>query len=64
MTLTPGSPAGTMIGCIPNNFLAVNAGCKLKEMTSLNELYDLKLIAISKLLLYSQIDARTSMLKY
>ncbi|KAK9838646.1 hypothetical protein WJX74_000581 [Apatococcus lobatus] len=37
---------GTVLGCIPNNFLAVNAGSKLKELRSLNELYDVKLMTI------------------
>ena len=43
-----GSCAGTLAGCVPNNLLAVNAGSKLKEMRSLNELYDVRLIATSE----------------
>jgi len=36
--------AGTFIGCIPNNFVAVNTGNKLGELNSLTELYDAKQI--------------------
>lgn len=31
--------AGTLIGCLPNNFLAVHAGSKLGELSSFRELY-------------------------
>lgn len=34
--------AGTLVGCMPNNFVAVNAGNKLSELQSLRELYDAK----------------------
>ena len=42
--------AGTLLGCVPNNFLAVNAGSKLKQLRSLNELYDARLMAIGEFL--------------
>ena len=31
--------AGTLIGCLPNNFLAVHAGSKLQSLTSFRDLY-------------------------
>lgn len=31
--------AGTLIGCLPNNMLAVHAGSKLGELSSFRELY-------------------------
>jgi hypothetical protein len=34
--------AGTFLGCIPNNFIAVNTGNKLGELKSLTSLYDTK----------------------
>jgi uncharacterized membrane protein YdjX (TVP38/TMEM64 family) len=37
---------GTLIGCLPNNFMAVNAGDHLSELESLSDLYDRKLIAL------------------
>lgn len=40
-TRCPGGalPAGTLIGCLPNNMLAVHAGSKLGELSSFRELY-------------------------
>lgn len=34
----------TLLGCLPNNFLAVNAGSKLGELKSFSDLYDYKII--------------------
>ena len=36
--------AGTLMGCLPNNFLAVNAGSKLGELKALTDLYDIRII--------------------
>jgi len=36
--------AATFLGCLPNNFLAVNAGSKLGELKSFSDLYDYKII--------------------
>ncbi|KAK9845737.1 hypothetical protein WJX81_000915 [Elliptochloris bilobata] len=37
---------GTLIGCLPNNFLAVHAGSKLGELRSLRDLYSPRMIAL------------------
>ena len=37
-------PTATLLGCLPNNFLAVNAGSKLGELNSVSDLYDYKII--------------------
>ena len=37
---------GTMLGCLPSNFVAVSAGSRLGELTSLSELYDTKTIVL------------------
>ncbi|CAL8468082.1 g7621 [Coccomyxa elongata] len=37
---------GTLIGCLPNNFLAVNAGSKLGELRSFTDLYDAKILLV------------------
>ncbi|CAL5220013.1 g1958 [Coccomyxa viridis] len=34
----------TFLGCLPNNFLAVNAGSKLGELKSFADLYDYKIV--------------------
>ena len=39
--------AGTLLGCLPNNFLAVNAGCKLGQLQSLADLADVRLLLIA-----------------
>ena len=36
--------AATFLGCLPNNFLAVNAGSKLGELKSFADLYDYKIV--------------------
>ena len=36
------SCAGTFLGCMPNNLIAVNAGNRLTELTSFADLYDFK----------------------
>ena len=41
-----GGLAGTLVGCLPNNFLAVNAGNKLGELSSFADLYDIKIILL------------------
>ena len=38
--------AGTFLGCLPNNFVAVSAGSKLGELQSLQDLYDRKLLLL------------------
>lgn len=38
--------AGTLLGCMPNNFVAVNAGSKLGELQSLTDLYDVKMLGL------------------
>ena len=38
---------GTFLGCLPNNFVAVSAGCRLGELRSLADLYDSKLLAVA-----------------
>lgn len=40
--------AGTLIGCLPNNFLAVNAGSKLGELKAFTDLYDAKIILVGE----------------
>lgn len=37
---------GTLLGCLPNNFVAVSAGSRLGELTSLSDLYDAKMVAL------------------
>ena len=37
---------GTLLGCMPNNFVAVSAGCRLGELRSLADLYDRKLLVV------------------
>ncbi|KAK9901612.1 hypothetical protein WJX75_004724 [Coccomyxa subellipsoidea] len=37
---------GTLVGCLPNNFLAVNAGSKLGELKSFTDLYDAKILLV------------------
>lgn len=39
--------AGTLLGCAPNNWLAVNAGQRLAELKSLSELADVKMLVYS-----------------
>ena len=41
--------AGTLIGCAPNNFVAVQAGCKLSELSSLGDLYDRRMLGMGLL---------------
>ena len=43
--------AGTFLGCLPNNFVAVSAGSKLGELQSLRDLYDRKLLLLGLSLL-------------
>lgn len=38
--------AGTLLGCMPNNFVFCNAGNRLGELQSLRDLYDVKLLLI------------------
>ena len=38
--------AGTFIGCLPNNFVAVSAGSRLGELVSLRDLYDRRLLLL------------------
>ncbi len=38
--------AGTLIGCLPNNFVAVSAGSRLGELVSLRDLYDRRLLLL------------------
>jgi uncharacterized membrane protein YdjX (TVP38/TMEM64 family) len=40
------SLAGTLLGCLPNNFVAVNAGSHLGDLTSLTDLYSGRLLAL------------------
>ncbi|GAB4817853.1 hypothetical protein N2152v2_004899 [Parachlorella kessleri] len=40
---------GTLLGCLPNNFVAVNAGSRLGELQSLRDLYDPKMLGIGEL---------------
>ena len=42
----PIAAAGTLLGCLPNNFVAVNAGSHLGDLRSLSDLYDPKLLAV------------------
>lgn len=37
---------GTFVGCMPNNFVFVNAGSRLGELRSLSDLYDIQLLLI------------------
>lgn len=38
--------AGTLLGCLPNNLFAVNAGAHLGELQSLGDLYNGKLLLL------------------
>ena len=38
--------AGTLVGCLPNNFVAVNAGSRLGDMHQLSDLYDYKMLLL------------------
>ena len=38
--------AGTVVGCLPNNFVAVSAGDRLNSMTSLSDMLDLRMLLI------------------
>ncbi|DBB15251.1 TPA: hypothetical protein ACH3X3_004251 [Trebouxia sp. C0006] len=38
--------SGTLIGCLPNNFVAVSAGSRLGELVSLRDLYDRRLLLL------------------
>lgn len=42
----PRSSAGTLLGCAPNNFVAVNAGAHLGELRSLSDLYSSRLLLL------------------
>lgn len=42
--------AGTFVGCMPNNFVFVNAGSRLGELRSLSDLYDIQLLLIGEIL--------------
>lgn len=42
----PGAAAGTLLGCLPNNLFAVNAGAHLGELQSLGDLYSGKLLLL------------------
>ena len=58
-TRCPGGalPAGTLIGCLPNNILAVNAGSKLGELSSFRELYSaVRALAGPRLWYYDKAD--------
>lgn len=48
--------AATLLGCLPNNFLAVNAGSKLGELKSFSDLYDYKIILAGDALCHSSIS--------
>ena len=39
--------AGTLVGCLPNNWLAVSAGSRLGELQSLSDLADTKMLVYS-----------------
>jgi len=38
--------AGTLLGCLPNNWVAVNAGAHLSELQSLKDLYQPRLLLL------------------
>ncbi len=38
--------AGTLLGCLPNNAVAVNAGAHLSELQSLGDLYSPRLLLL------------------
>lgn len=40
---------GTLLGCLPNNFVAVSAGSRLGEIRSMSDMYDVKSLAIGLL---------------
>jgi hypothetical protein len=40
------TPAGTLVGCLPNNLVAVNAGSHLRDLNSLSDLYSGRLLAL------------------
>lgn len=42
----PPLPPGTLLGCLPNNLVAVNAGSHLGELRSLSDLYSTRLLAL------------------
>lgn len=46
--LTEIVPPGTFVGCVPNNFLAVNAGNKLGELKAFTDLYDAKILLVGE----------------
>jgi len=37
---------GTLIGCLPNNFMAAHAGDHLSDLNSLSDLYDPRIIGL------------------
>eukprot|EP00884_Botryococcus_braunii_P002026 jgi/Botrbrau1/11824/Bobra.0224s0021.1 len=37
---------GTLLGCLPNNFLAVKAGTKLAEIKTFRDMFDMQVVAI------------------
>lgn len=39
--------AGTLFGCVPNNFVVVSAGSRLSELSSLADLTDPSMIGVS-----------------
>jgi hypothetical protein len=39
-------PAGTLLGCLPNNLMVTRAGSHLSEMESLSDLYDPRMLAL------------------
>jgi hypothetical protein len=39
-------PAGTLIGCLPNNFMAAHAGDHLSDLHSLGDLYSPRMIGL------------------
>lgn len=51
---------GTLVGCLPNNFVAVNAGSRLGDMRQLSDLYDYKMLLLGRQRLASIMHAATS----
>ncbi len=45
----PPPPPGTLIGCLPNNFMAARAGDHLSDLHSLADLYNPRMIALGLL---------------
>lgn len=39
-------PAGTLLGCAPNNFMAANAGDHLSDLDSLADLYNPRMLLL------------------